>query len=214
MAQFSRLSIPDLLRDTLPLYTNARDDAEIAAGLADPYDYTADDFAAGLALRQAVIDGAEGADAETVDSREATADAQKAAQALRDQYAKHRDAARRYHERGSEGYSALRLAGRAPGDRAGLIDAARRFYNTVAARPDLAEPVRGLTPAVVAAAQALVAAADDTSSEQDDEAGEARTAARTYQAAVEALRTHAAELAAVAEEAFEDRPDLLRKLGL
>jgi len=213
MSAYHRLSIPDLLKESLTLYTNASD-PEIAALLADPYGYAEADVTAGLALRTAVTEASETTGAEGADGVLATAEVKRAQKALRDTLVEHRDAARKVHRRGSEGYSALRLSGDTPETRAGLIEAARRFYGTAAGRPDLVAKVRGLTPAVIAEAQARLEAVETADTTQDDEKGEARGASTGYQQAVAALREHAAELADTAERALKGRPDLLRKLGL
>ncbi|WP_412062569.1 hypothetical protein [Rubrivirga sp. IMCC45206] len=214
MSNYRRLPIPDLVKESLTLYTNAADDPEIAALLADPYGYAPEDFAAGLALRQAVVDGSEETGAETADSRLATGQVKRATRALRAQFVEHREAARDRYRRDSETWSALRLSGDTPDSRAAIIEAARRFYGTAEERPDLVAEIRGLTPAIVAESQALIQAAETRDSAQDDEAGEARTASESYKAAVDALREHAAELANTAERALKGRPGLLRKLGL
>lgn len=214
MSKFRRLPIPALVKESLTLYTNAAGDPEIVDALADPYGYTVEDYADGLALRQAVVDGSEETGAETADSRLATGKVQRATKALRAQFVEHREAARDMYRRDSETWSALRLTGDTPNGRAAIIAAARTFYGTVEERPDLVAKVRGLTPAVIAEAQALIVAAESTDSDQNDEAGEARTASESYKAAVEALREHAAELGNTAKRALKKRPDLLRKLGL
>ncbi|WP_412061756.1 hypothetical protein [Rubrivirga sp. IMCC45206] len=214
MSQYARLPIPELLRDSLTLYTNAGADPEIAEALADPYQYGPEDYAAGLALRQAVIDASGKKGAEAADSRKATGQAQDAAATLRKRFGRHRDRLRTVHKSGSDGYSALKLSGRVPGDREQMVEAARHLYATLEGRPELAEKVRGLTPAVVAESQALVLASQGAATTQDREQGEAKTASNTYKDAVADLRDHAGEMAGVAEDALSDRPDLLAKLGL
>ena len=175
MSAYRRLSIPDLLNESLTLYTNVSD-PEIAARLADPYGYAETDVADGLALRAAAARAAEATGAEAADGQLATARVNRAQKALRTTLVDHRDAARKVHRRGTEGYGALQLSGDVPLDRAGLIETARRFYGTAAARPDLVAAVRGLTPAVVADAQAQIQTVETADATQDDEKGEARRA--------------------------------------
>ena len=214
MPSYSTMPIPELLDATNTLYVNARDDAETVDGLAD-YGYTGpDDYDAGLALRQAVIDTAKEAGAEDLDKREATREVQKATATLYARATRHRDAARRAHPDGTEGYGALSLGGRTPRDRQKLTERARDFYATLDARPELHEPIRGLGADGVTAALALVKAVEDGSRDQARETSEARSASRDAQDAVDALRAHATEMGHAAEDAFADRPDLLEKLGL
>ena len=213
MPSFSSLPLPSLTAAARTLYTNARDDAAIAAALT-PYGYALPDYDAGLALTTEVEAAISAQRAEYADQYAATATAAQAAADLEARYSRHRQTARLAHPRGSSGYAALDLTGDLPDAAPALIRSAATFYDTLAARPDLATPVRGLDPAAVTDAQALVTAARDAATAQDAETGEAQRATATRDEAVARLRAQAAELTAVAKLALADAPQLREKLGI
>ena len=74
--------------------------------------------------------------------------------------------------------------------------------------------VRGLSAETVAEVQVLIAAAQDTGSKQTLESGDFERARNTQQAAVRALREHAALTAKDAAAALKDHPQLRERLGL
>jgi len=214
MPQFASMPVDRLLRATHTLYTNARDDAEIAADLVE-FGYTGpDDYDEGLALRSAVTDGLATQSKEAADETLANRAAQSATAQLRARFVRHRSAARRVHRTGTEGYTALRLAGPTPDARDLVLGSARHFYDTLAAHPDFYDRIRGLDAAGVTDAQALIADVDTTTAAQAKEKGEAERATFTLNEAIDALRAHSSELAYAAEDALADKPQLREKLGL
>ncbi len=213
MPAFSDLPLAGLTAAARTLYTNARDDSAIAAALAD-FGYTAEDFDAGLALTDQVDAAVSNQRAEYADQYAATAAAAQAAADLEARYSRHRQTARLAHPRGSDGHTALALAGSIPQDRAALVRDAATFYDTLAARPELATPIRGLDADAVADGQALVTAARDATTAQAAETGEAQRATATRDADAARLRAQAGELTAVAKLALTDAPQLREKLGL
>ena len=197
------------------LYANARDDAEVFAVLsAEPWGFTAGDFDAGLALIGTITDADTAEIKEELESQRATAAANADADAVEKTYSRHRVQLRRHYRRGTPEYGALGLAGSAPDARPALLKAARDFYNARAADPAVLDPIRGLTPAVIADAQALVKAATDSHAAQAKEAGDVDVVSDTRQTAVTALRTHAAVTAADATVALADHPQFRERLGL
>ena len=210
---FSTAPIAKLLADAEILYTGARDDAEVTAALT-PYGYTPEDHTADLAavaeLRRLI--GVQAA--EYRDQYAATAHSAATAAAVRTRYVAHRRRTRRTHPRGTDGYAALRLGEPIPSARPDLLAAADRFWRTLAERPDLTQDARHLTPEIVAEAQAVLATAQTALTAQARETGEAQDASEAVEAAVDALRDDAAELAEDAREALADRPQLLEALGL
>lgn len=215
MASFHRLPIADLLRDARDLYTNARDDAEVFAILsADPWGFTAADFDAGLALVAAASDALKAEAREGLESQQATAAYDRAADAVRDAYNLHRDRLRDRFSRSDPEYSGLGLAGETPGDREQLLKDAADFYDTLSGQTDVLAEVRGLSAETVAEVQVLIAAAQDTGSKQTLESGDFERARNTQQAAVRALREHAALTAKDAAAALKDHPQLRERLGL
>ena len=215
MASFHRLPIPDLLRDARDLYTNARDDDEIFALLsAEPWGFTEADFDAGLALVQAVTTALGTEAREELEARQATTAYDAAADAVRAAYNLHRDLLRSRYDRDAPEYSGLGLAGETPGDREDLLKDAADFYGTLSSQTDIVAAVRGLSAETVAEAQGLVEAARDDGSAQTKEAGDAERARATQQAAVRALREHAALTAKDAAAALKDHPQLRERLGL
>ena len=214
MAAFSSLPLPQLIPAARALYTNARDDAGIAAALSD-YGYTAPaDFDDGLALTAEAETAIGTQRAEYADQYAATAGANQTAAEVEALYSRHRQLARFAHPSGTDGHSALRLAGSTARDRAGLLQDAGAFYDLLAARPDLAAPIRGLDAEAITEGQARVATAREAQVAQSAEAGEAQRATTLRDDAVARLRAHTAELASVAKLALSDRPQLREKLGL
>ena len=214
MPQFESMPVDRLLRATHTLYTNARDDAEIAADLVE-FGYTnPDDYDAGLALRTAVTDGLSAQSKEAADETLATRAAQRATAQLRARYVRHRSAARRAHRSGTEGYTALHLAGPTPDARDAILSDARHFYDTLTAHPHFHDRIRGLDAAAITDAQALIAALDTATAAQAKESGEAQRATVTLNDALDALRAHSSELAYAAQDALADKPQLREKLGL
>ena len=214
MPAFSTISRPDLAFAARTLYLNARDDAEIAADLT-AWGYTApDDYDAGLALVAAFETATATQAAEYADQYAATDAAQTAAAEAHVRYSRHRQAARIAHRPGTDGHAALRLAGTLPSARADRLDHARIFYQTLEARADLLDPIRGIDRTGVTDALALVTAAQTADVTQAAETGEAQRATVSATTAEADLRAHAAELAAVAKLALADKPQLREKLGL
>lgn len=210
---WSRSPIPTLITDARRLYINARDNAEISA-LLTTYKVTAATLDEGLALLQAVVDASSAYGAETVDASQATGAVQAATDEVADAYTEDREMARIPYPRGSDEYEALRLAGSPPRARAEILGDARDFYNTLQARPDLIDPIPGLTPETVTARLAAVLATDTDDTTQTAEEGEAQVASDARKAAVTALRRHASQTARIARRALADRPQLREILGL
>jgi len=215
MASFLRLSIADLLRDARDLYTNARDDAEVFAVLsAEPWGFTAADFDAGLALVDTATEALKTESREGREARRATHDYDVAVDAVRASYNRHRARLRDRIARDDPDYAGIGLVGEAPGDRETLLKEADDFYGFLSGRSDLLAGVRGVSPEAVAEVQALIEAARTAGSAQTREAGEAEGAQKAQQAAVEALRRHAALTAKDAAAALADHPQLRERLGL
>ena len=214
MPAFSNIPRADLALAARTLYLNARDDAEISADLT-PFGYTApDDYDAGIALVTAFEAATAAQSAEYADQYAATDHARQTSAAVEARYSRHRQAARLAHRSGTDGYAALHLAGSLPDARADLLDHARIFYQTLEARADLLDPIRGIDRTGVTDALALVTAALAAAAAQTAETGEAQRATVTANTAETDLRAHAAELAAVARLALADKPQLREKLGL
>jgi hypothetical protein len=212
---FKTLPFSELLPSADTLYTNAAESDEIKARLAaEPYEYTDQDYADGLALVQQVRDLDVQQQSERGDSTRSTEVAQAAYEALRSRFTKHRELARKRVSRDAAGFSALSLAGNTPRRRDELLREVRRFYGAIVERPELVEKIRGLSPTVATDALAQADAAQAASSAQIQEQSEATGATANRDEVVADLREHADELAAIAELALEDRPDLLRSLGL
>jgi hypothetical protein len=211
---YASLSLADLIARATTLYTNARDNAEIADALADPYGYGPDDYAEGLARVEAAstLDAAQ--DREYREKTQATAEAQAATSALEGLYVAHRRLARTKIRRDDPAYAALGLRGKLPDGRADLIKHADDFYRTLDDDPTPVAEVRGMNAAALERGRTLVQAARDAMTAQAKETGEAERATATRDDAVEALRAHAAELAEVAKIALADRPQLLEVLGI
>ncbi len=221
MANWSRMPVAKLIEAATTLYTNARDTPEIVAELVefgyerDPGpDETTGDFDDGLALVAAVTRERTEFAAEEADEDEAVASAAAAAGALRARFVQDRKRARRAYDPGTEGHAALRLAGTTPRSRAPLAAAADDFYGTIASRPDLIEPIRGLTRERAVEGAALVTAYRTAATTLARESGEVDVAADELREAVSALRTHAAQLAGDAADALADTPQLREVLGL
>ena len=221
MANWSRMSVPELIEAATTLYTNARDTPAIVAELEE-FGYERDpgpeddagDYDDGLALVADVSRERTEYAAEQADEDEAVQAAAAAAGALRARLTQDRKRARRAYDRDTEGYAALRLSGSTPRARADLAAAADAFYGTIAERPDLVAPVRGLSTERAAEGTALVTAYRTAATDLARESGEVDVASEELKEAVAALREHAAELAAAAEDALADRPQLREVLGL
>ena len=214
MANWSRMSYARLVSAAHTLYTNARANPDIVAEMTE-FGYTApDDYDAGLALLADAHAATGTLAAEQADALAATAASDRATDRLQARFIADRRRARRAHPSGTDGYSSLHLAGDAPRAEADLIQAAATFYNTLTSRPDLAAPIRRMPPERIAESLALVAAARDADAAQAREDGEAQRASQLRKQAISALRAHAAEMAASAEEALEDHPQLRETLGL
>jgi len=211
---FGSLAPDQLVARSRTLYTNARDTPAIATVLADPYGYTTADFDDGLArvqaLQQAIADRAREY-GEQYTATEASDDATADLEAL---FAAHRRLARAAVGRGTARYGALGLAGKIADGEAALFDQAGTFYQALTDDPALADGIRGLTPAAVAAGLAAVEAARVAEDTQVKETGEAQRATVTRDAATRALRVHASELAEVAKVALASQPQLRELLGL
>jgi len=215
MPSFSNAPIPDLLRDARDLYTNARDDAEVFAILsAEPYLFTTADFDAGLALVQAVTDAQSTEARESLESQQATQAYGAAVQAVERAYAGHRAQGRKVFPRGTPEYGALGLGGDAPDDREDLLRDAGRFYDALAASPDVVAAVRGYSDAVVADAQALVRVATQAGTAQTKEQGDLDRVGVARKDAIRTLRKHAALTASDCAHALADHPQLRERLGL
>ena len=213
MPNWSRSPIPTLLRDARRLYTNIKGDAEIAAQMA-LYKYPESRIDEGLTLVADVEEDSQTYGAEKADATQATGQVQAATTDVETAYTGDREMARTAYARGSDGYQALGLRGDAPDARAAIFAAAKDFYGTLQARPDLIEPIPGLTPDAVTERLAAVTAAETADVAQAAEGGEAEVASDERKEAVAALREHASKTARVAKGALKDRPQLREKLGL
>lgn len=213
MPDWSRASIPTLIQDARRLYVNAKDDPEIATRL-DLFKVPVATLDQGLALIDAVEADSETLGAETVDSRQATGRVQRSTSALEDQFATDREMARTAYPRTADEYSALGLRGRIPDARAALLAAARDFYGTLRDRPDLIDPIPGITPENVPTRLAAVQNAQTADTTQAAEAGDVEVVSDERKANVAALRTHASTTARIANRALADKPQLREKLGL
>lgn len=211
---YASLPLPELVRQATTLYTNARDNAEVAALLADPYEYGADDYAHGLALVEEVQHLNAEQQREYGEQYTATATADTLLEDLEALYVAHRRLARTRHRRGTPAYAALGLAGGVADSRAGLLAETDAFYRMLGENATLTEGIRGLGASAVARGRALVEDARTAVNAQAREVGEAQRATRLRDDAVHRLRTHAAELAEVARIALADRPQLIEVLGL
>ena len=141
MANWSRMSYARLVSAAHTLYTNARANPDIVAEMTE-FGYTApDDYDAGLALLADAHAATGTLAAEHADALAATAASDRATDHLQARFIADRRRARRAHPSGTDGYSALHLAGDAPRAEADLIQAAATFYNTLTSRPDLAAPI-------------------------------------------------------------------------
>lgn len=215
MASFHNLAVPDLLRAARDLYTNARDDAETFAVLsAEPWEFTAADFDAGLALVDAVTRTTSMSAVEDLEAQAATHAYDDAVAAVEKTYARHRIQGRKRYRRGTPEYSALHLGGEAPDDREDLLRDAGTFYDALANSPEAVATVRAYSDAVIADAQALIAAAIKAGSAQTKEGGEAEIADAERTAAIAALREHGALTASECADALADHPQHREKLGL
>ncbi len=221
MANWSKMSVPELIEAATTLYTNARDNAEIVDALTE-FGYERDpgpeddagDYDDGLALVADVTRERSEFAAEEADEDEANAALAAAVGQLYGRLVQDRKRARRAFPRGTDGYAALRLAGTLTRVHADLAAAADDFYGTIAGRPDLVGPIRGLSPERAAEGTALVTAYRTAATDQARESGEVDVAARELREAVAALRAHASQLAADAEDALADHPQLREVLGL
>lgn len=213
MPNWFRSSVPTLLQDARRLYTNAQADAQIADRLA-LYKVPAATLDEGIGLIAAVEGATQDVGGEEADRSQATGRVRGAVDEVEDALVGDRDMARTAYGRDSDEYGALGLRGRLPDARAALLDAARTFYGTLQARPDLVSPIPGLTDAVVAERLAAVEAAATADTEQAAEGGEVQVASGDRKEAVAALREHASKTAAIARRALADRPQLLETLGL
>lgn len=211
---FSNMRLDELVARARTLYTNARDDAQIAALLANPYGYKADDYAAGLALVQEVTNLDADQEREYAEQYAATAAAAADLATLEGLFVAHRRLARTRHKRGTAGYNGLNLAGGIADDDEGLLAQAEAFYRMLEADPSLAEGIRGLNAAAVTDGLARVAAARKAYDAQARETGEAQRATHLRDDAAGRLRAHASELAEVARVGLADYPQLREKLGL
>ena len=221
MANWSRMSVPELIEAATTLYTNARDTPEIVAAL-EAFGYERDpgpeddagDYDDGLALVADVSRERTELAAEQADEDQAHDDLAAAVGRLYARLVQDRKRARRAYDRDADGYAALQLSGNTPRAHADLAATADEFYGTILSRPDLVEPVRGLTTERAAEGADLVAAYRAAATDQARESGEVDVASEELKEAVAALREHAAELAASAEDALADRPQLRETLGL
>lgn len=211
---YASQTLAELIASATTLYTNARDNAEIAAALADPYGYGPDDFAEGLAKVEAASTLDADQDREYREKTQATAAAQAATSDLRGLYVAHRRLARTKIRRDDPAYNALGLRGKMPPARDAFVKQADDFYRALEADPAPVAGVRGMNAAALARGRALVQAARDATTAQAKETGEAERATATRDDAVEALRAHASELAEVARIALAGRPQLLEILGI
>lgn len=211
---FATLSLAQLVPAARDLFTGARDNAEIAGLLADPYGFTADDYTTGLALVEEVqsLDAAQ--KREYGEQFAATARAQQTAAELEGLFVAHRRLARIRHTSGSDGYRTLGLVGGVADTRSDLIKQADNFYRMIESTPALVDGIRGLTPQAVANGRALVAEAEAADQAQTTETGDAQRATVTRDDAISRLRASARELAEVAKIALADRPQLQESLGL
>ena len=211
---FGSLPLDELVARARTLYTNARDTPDVATILADPYGYTPEDYADGLALvadlQQKIADFVREY-GEQFEATEASDDATADLEAL---FSAHRRLARSKVKSGSARYTALGLVGNVARSETALFDQASTFYQTLADDPSLADGIRGLPPEAVTRGQAAVEEARAAEDAQVKETGEAQRATVVRDQAARALRVHAGELAEVAKVALEDQPQLREVLGL
>ena len=213
MPAFHNMPAADLVPATTRLYTGLRDNTEIAAALEDyGYGKTAGDD--GLALVAALREAMRVQSTETAEKLSASQASALATAAVRTPFVRHRRLARRAHPRGSAGHAALALGGPVPTSETALFAAVRRFYELVRDTPEFAGTVRSLTPEAVTAALARLDLAESAEDDQIREAGESQRATALRQAAEQALREEAAELAEAAKEALADQPQQREILGL
>ena len=213
MPAFHNMPAADLVPATTRLYTGLRDNTEIAAALEDyGYGKTAGDD--GLALVAALREAMRVQSTETAEKLSASQASALATAAVRTPFVRHRRLARRAHPRGSAGHAALALGGPVPTSETDLFAAVRRFYDLVRDTPEFTGTVRSLTPEAVTAALARLDLAESAEDDQTREAGESQRATALRQAAEQALREEAAELAEAATDALTDQPQQREILGL
>ena len=189
MADFNTLPAPDLLQRSTTLFTGIRDTPEIAEALL-PFQ------------------------AEAGERTAATAAATTALTRLEALFARHRKLARAHHDRGSDGYRALGLAGRLPDGDAEFVATTDAFYRAADASPALYDGIRGFGKAAIVEGLARVDAARTAEAEQARESGEAQRATSLRQDAEARLRALADEVADVTEVALGDAPQFREVVGL
>ncbi len=214
MADFLTCDAADLADRTATLFTTLAADPSALADLA-PYEIElGDEVARGLALAEAFRAALGTQSAERAEAITATGTAALALADLEALYVRHRKLARAVHRRDTPGYRALSLAGRIPDADAEMVDGAETFYRAIETTPALAEGVRGLNKAAVAAGLARVETARAARAAQARESGEAQTATTIRQGAEVQLRALAADVAAAVEDAYHDQPQRREAFGL
>jgi len=198
--------------------TNVSADAEIAA-LMQARGFPKERVDEGLALVRAVRAGQQARQSELGNQKQATAAFKDAFAAASSAYADFRETARAHFKNAKtspSAWQALGLAGSAPQDTQGFINAAYATFDNALASKEI---LGALTPygydsKKITQARAAVAAAEAANQAQERAKGAALRTTAEQDQAHEAAKAWMSAFKRIARRALQKRPDLLTKLGM